>query len=544
MTNTNRHELQRQLSHVELKKAQRQSSAISSVLISAMITLVAYGFVQIAATFEWPITGRVFVPFMFLAAMETLYAKEIERRILSDFGRSGFFRLAEFLLLATFLRIGLLFWGDVNAQWAAFIQNFGEPIAAWFVPEYTVSVFILLLLWVFLLLSYQDMSLLYNLEEFTDWEQVGKQQANLAKKRHAFLNRFTMMGVVLLIGMIFSAGDWQESGGLAFTFNGEPLVLALVVMGYFLMLLLLMSQTQLARLRTRWWLNNSAVNPQVQRSWMRVSLGFFIVASMIALLSPTGFADDLFSILQSVLLFLMMAVQLIFALLLLPVSLLLGLLFPGQAQAEGETPSPEAPEAFQETVEQFTQQPPAWLDTASDVIVWVLLGGVIVFALVQYLRQDRSLAADIAALFKRIQLFIQGAWHALRHGMDDLSENIQRRRRLRQSEQSQTVFQTDLKQAEADKKLSQPRKEVFRLYRSLLNYGKQIGLGRKVSQTPLQYEECLENELESSVEEPLHTLTKVFDDARYSQRNLTQEEADQVAEEWEILRRGMKKREQ
>lgn len=543
MTPTNRHEVQPQLSHAELRKAQRTATAISSVLISAMMMLAAYGFTEVARSFDWPITARVFVPFIFLAALEILYAKEIEKRILDDFGTSGYFRLAEILLLAIFLRAGLLLFGSAGGQWAVFLQKLSEPMSAWFAPEYTVSLFILVLIWGFMLLSYRDMTLLYNLEEFTDWNQIGKQQADLVKKRTAFLNRFIFLGIAMLIGMIFSAGFWEQEGGIRFTFNGEPLTMVLVVMGYFLLLLLLMSQTQLARLRTRWWLNDSAVNPRVQSDWMRVSLAFFMVAALVALLSPTGFAESVFKVLQSILLFLMTVAQFIVAIIFVPISMLLGLLFSTQQQTEGDALPAEVPQTLEETAQQLTSQPPAWLDTASDVVVWLLLGGVIVFALAQYLRQDRSLAADIAALFQRIRTFIRDAWASLRGGVEDITANIQRRRRMRRADQSEGHPATVEPGENLRLRLGQPRKDIFLVYRRLLDRGREIGLGRKTSQTPLQYEETLDTEVDIEAIEPLHHLTKAFDDARYSQRELTQDEADQMAEEWEAVRKGMKKEE-
>lgn len=540
MTIPNRHEQQRQLSHQELRKAQRQSTAISSIIISMMMTLVAFGYTEMAKAFIWPVTPIMFIPFIFFTALETLYAKEIENRILEDYGKSGFFRIAEIILLAVLLRGALMIFGTPGAKWSAFTQNLSEPLAAWFVPEYTLSLYVLIMIWGFMLFTYQDMKLLYNLEEYTDWDQIGKQQANLMKKRTAFLNRFIFLGVGVLLGMTFSAGSWVGSGTIRFTFNGEPLNLILVVMGYFLLLLLLMSQTQLARLRTRWWLNNSAVNPRVQRNWTRASLYFFCVAALIALISPTGFAEQVFSTLQSILLLLMTAVQFIVAIVFLPISLLIGLLFPTMQQSEGEETPVEIPPTLQETAEQLTAQTPAWIDTASDVIVWVLLGGVIVFALVQYLRQDRSLTADIGALFRRIGNFLQNAWASLHGGMEEFAANVQRRRRLRQAER--TVMDLPVEDGEVlERNIGLPRKEVFRIYQRLLTHGRNIGKGRKTSQTPLQYEQNLAEELADTAVEPLHQMTEIFDDARYSQRELTQHEADHMAKEWNLVREEMKK---
>ena len=542
MTTSNRHEQQRQLSHQELRKAQRQATAISSIIISLMMTLVAFGYTEMAKAFTWPVTPIVFIPFIFFAALETLYAKEIEKQILEDYGKSGFFRIAEIILLAVLLRGALMFFGTPAAQWSAFTQNLSEPLAAWFVPEYTLSLYVLILIWGFMLFTYQDMKLLYNLEEYTDWDQIGKQQANLMKKRTAFLNRFIFLGVGVLLGMTFSAGSWVGSGTIRFTFSGEPLNLILVVMGYFLLLLVLMSQTQLARLRTRWWLNNSAVNPRVQQTWMRTSLYFFCVAALIALISPTGFAEQVFSTLQSILLLLMTAVQFLVAMIFLPISLLIGLLFPTLEQPEGtETPTEVLP-SLQDTAERLTAQTPAWLDTASDVIVWVLLGGVILFALAQYLRQDRSLAADIAALFQRICDFVRNAWASLRGGVEEFATNLQRRRRLRQAARTETELTGEISEL-SDRSIGLPRKEIFRIYQRLLIHGRNIGKSRISSQTPLQYEQTLAEELTDIGLDPLHQMTEVFDDARYSQRELTQQEADRMAEEWNIVRKGMKKEE-
>ena len=540
MNSLNRHQLQREQSHQELRKARYQSIIGSSLLISAMVTIVSVGVVEMITALGGIISGQVFIPFVFFAAMETLYAKKIEKQLRVNLDHTFVFRLAEFILLAVILRGLLLLWGGVDARWTAFTANLSQPISAWFVPEYSLSVLVLFLLWIFLLLSYQDMKLLYNLEEFTDWEQVSKMQTNLIRIRQTFLNRFIFVGIFLLLGMIFSTGQWNQGEQLRFTFNGKPITLILVVMSYFFLLLLLMSQTQLARLRTRWWLNRSIVSPQVQRNWLRISAGFFLIVATIALLSPTGFAEGLFKALQSVLLFLMMVVQLIAALLLVPFSFLLGLLFPAR-QADQTPPAQEIPQVVEETIQQTTNQPPAWLDIVSSVLVWVVLGGVVIFALVQYLRQDRNLGKDIKTLFQRMCSYFRDLWQSLQGKAQEISATFQRRRRLRAQQRTESTSppQDNLMD---EKSSNQSRRTIFQLYRQLLFQGMRIGQMRKSHQTPLQYENQLAGELNSSAEEPLHALTETFDEARYSQHEVSQQKADQIIEDWSRLQNEMREK--
>ncbi|MEE4195592.1 MAG: DUF4129 domain-containing protein [Anaerolineae bacterium] len=536
MSLSNRHEEQRQRSKRSLQKTQPQAMAITTVIISLMMMLVAFGFTEVARTFDWPVSAGALLPFVFFTALEILYAREIEKIILTKHHRRRFFRVAEIILLAVLLRVALLLFGRPAARWPAFLDSAANPVAAWFVPEYSLSLFVLFLIWIFLLLAYQDVSLLFNLDEFSEWHQVDRQHSDLTLKRAEFLNRFVFLGLFVLVGMIFSNGDWQLEGGIRYTFKGESLSLIAAVMAYFLLLLVLMSQTQLARLRTRWWLNHSAIHPKVQRNWLASSLVLFTVTGLIALLSPTAFADRVFATLHSILLNLMMALQLLVSVLLLPLSLLIGLLFPLQAQAEAEAQPVQPPADFTGLRESLVTTPPAWLETLSTVTVWVLLGGVIVFALAQYLRQEHNLAADIRAFLQRVRAFLMEAWQSVWGGVQDLTAAMLIRRR--HADQALVDIPDEKPVEEEEPELSLPRREIFRLYRRVLAYGRSIGRGRKPSQTPKQYEQILAGEVEDHVAAPLHHITDAFQYARYSLREITQQDSEQMAEEMGKLRIG------
>lgn len=538
MTTPNRRQEQRQRSHARLRKAQRTAFGLAAATISAMMLLAAVGLSTMARSFSWPITSNVFVPFIGLMALETLHARQVEKRIWKKYASSGLFRLAEFLLLAIVLRISLLLWGNADGQWAVFTAHIARPLAAWFVPEFNLSVFLLFLLWVFMLFAHQDLTLLFNLQEFTDWDQVGKHHADLAKIRAAFLTKFTFLGMAVLIGMIFSAGAWDQTKSLLFSFHGESLRLILVVMGYFLLLLLLMSQTQLARLRTRWWINAAFISPRIHRDWVRVSLIFFLVAALAALIAPSGFAEGLFRTMQKFLLYVMMALQLIFSLVMVPIALLLGWLFP-QPSGSTETPVPVQPEVPQEAVQPFLPQIPAWLDTLSAVLVWLVLGGVILFALLQYLRQDRNLFADVRSLLQRIGAFLRDAWRSLRTG---IAERLAERKQQLSYARNPVTVDEENNQERLPTAPDRTRHRIFQLYRHLLQHAQQAGIHRKASQTPLDYEQALDGYLDSGVADSLHGMTEKFDDARYSQRAMSDEDARQMAEDWESVRQELHKR--
>jgi hypothetical protein len=370
------------------------------------------------------------------------------------------------------------------------------------------------------------MQSIYNLDQRSSWEQIGKDQADLARTRQGFIQRFLFLGLALLTGMFMSVSDWGGEGAAQVQYHGTPPILIGAMLLYYSLVLLLMSQTQLARLRTRWWLNESTVHPQLGKRWVRVSAVFFGMLSLAVLVLPTGFGEDLLAILQVLLLYLASLGQALIALLLLP----LALLFPWlNVQTEAIEAAPQPP-ITAPTPAPTRPLSPAWPGPAGNIVFWVVLGLAIAFAVFQYLRQERSLLQDIRGLFQSIGKWLRMQWLGLVHGWHALQQDQRARRRI---SGTQSLRGSPVKAAEPRPTPDAPRLRIFALYRALLAWGAEHGTARRPSQTPLGYQQALEQHLPDNDAIPAaRELTHRFDQARYSREPISDAEAQAVEQDW------------
>ncbi|MBN2046694.1 MAG: DUF4129 domain-containing protein [Anaerolineaceae bacterium] len=524
-----------------LRASHRRSIALSNVIISVMITMMAFSLIYLLREIAGMQITNLMLPFVFFTTLEVLYGKEIERRLLAErMGGAGNFHLAEILLISILLRLLLFVGGAPDSRFSAFFARLDEPFSAFFVPEYQAGLFIVLGLWLFCFLLLGDLRLIYNLEENVSWEQIGKDQRNLILIRQRFLMRLLFMGVLILMLMTISESDWSGGETLRLFYHGSSPTLVAVVMGYFFLALLLMSQTQFARLRTRWWLNGSQISPLLTKRWVRVSLLFFAVLGLVVMLVPTGFSDVLLTFLRDAFVWMVMAVSYLWVMLIY----LFSRLFPPQEGALEETLAEPTPPPFipPDDPSAPARTLPVWMETAKDALFWVVLALVIGFAVYQYMRQDRDLLRDLQTMLRKVRSFLRdffcALWTQFKIVGGSLSDRA--RKRIASTQQARSVNGVSADEEDAVRELDHPRLQVMALYAAFLRLGVRLGSARKTHQTPLQYERQMEAVVLDEAVEPVHELTDAFDRARYSAAKIPTAEAEQLKKDWHSLAKKLR----
>jgi len=249
------------------------------------------------------------------------------------------------------------------------------------------------------------------------------------------------------------------------------------IVSYFLTGLLLISQGQLALLRSRWTIDRVPSAANILRNWPLYVLGLLVLMGILAALMPFGGTFYLAQILGAIIAFILNTLfgilQFFMALLLLLISLLTGKAQPPAAEKPVSTPPPMIPEAQAQAAHL-----PLWVGGALFWVTMVLLLG---YAAYIYFSGRGMTFAWLRAL-----------WQALRErwlqwfGAYQQWQMTRVRAAARKTAGAGTDEGENLAFWGKAGNLS-PSQRVRYLYLSLLHYAAQQGFARADGETPLQY---------------------------------------------------------
>jgi len=345
-----------------------------------------------------------------------------------------------------------------------------------------------------------------------------------------------------LTGRFFMGGAWllALSGlariGLADVFNLErPPVTGLVanVLVYFLLGFLLLGQVRLQLLTARWDEQGVRVPAELPSRWVRYSLTFVGLAALLAFALPTGYTAGALGFIGNALILVIAImwtlVSILASLCLLPLGLLISLLTGGNPP---DSPVPIIPPP-PPTESLLPQALPPWAEVARTVVVWVLVVAMVLYVVVQFLRDRPELTRALRelALGRRLRQL----WAAFRHRASGLAAAARAsslaawlRERWRSRAPLAPLRYFRLGGAP-------PGEQVMFYYFSLLRRARERGFGRRPPQTPREYEPVLESRLDEAAP-AVKQLTEVFEETRYSGHPVGPEAAEQAREAWRRIR--------
>jgi uncharacterized protein DUF4129 len=314
----------------------------------------------------------------------------------------------------------------------------------------------------------------------------------------------------------------------------------LTTLMYFMLGLVLLSQTRLQELQTRWHLANIPVLPTLTRHWIRYSLLFLAILVLVVGLLPTSYSIGLFDSLGLLLGFILTLIIIFVELSMALVSYLFYLLTRGR----GGTTAPRFPPF---NFSQFTPQAsstaiqlPLW-DVVKSIIFWGIFIAVISFSIIQYLRQHQDILLALRKVpgwrfFAQFWQWVSGFFAGVRIEINKAIEERRERLRARrlQRELGGSGF-LNLRQLN-------PRQRIYFYYQALIRRGAENELPRSVSQTPYEYASSLDRAL-PEVNTDIDSLTEAFVEARYSNHPVEQEKVSLVKAMWERIRKALRGKE-
>ncbi len=495
----------------------------------ALLSLVSRVSPALAGAYAQVVLGLSLVATLLGCVTTTWLAQPAYRHL-----RRPIYRLAEFLFLLVFTRLLLwLLFGGLPTVTALIYQ----PLAALFDGPYIVAVLVIVLSWFFageltselLRLALQPDELFALAED-----RIGELVRTSNSDRPAVLQRFVANWVGGGIVMVLIAASVRlarpENGFFAITRqNIDPTVITAIIL-YFLAGLLLISQGQLALLRTRWLIDRVPASDTVLRNWPIYVFALLLVVALVATLLPFGGTFLLAQLLYTVITFLFNALFAIFR-------FFMGLFLLLVAALSGEPPppppaaTPPPPPPTFEALPQAASQLPAW---TGGMIFWIVMAIFLGYAAYIYL-------SDKGVQFTWLRTF----WQLLRARWALLTGAYQQWQQTRVQPAAQGEGETDQRTGwfnfggQRGWRQLDPTQQVRYFYLKTLEAAAEKGLGRKIDETPARYAPRLAATFTEQPEEAqaVEELTAAFIQARYTARPLQAAQAARMEQLWQQFKR-------
>ena len=270
---------------------------------------------------------------------------------------------------------------------------------SFFTPEYLFALLILFTTWIFSQTFANDIDELHNRIEDAAWDEIGLVQNNLKAIRSRLIDQTFYLGGAVIFMAIIAKADLSNLQQIRF----DASIPVANAVAFFVFGLLLLAQTQFALLQTRWVWEKIPVIPGLSQTWIRYSVVFFVLIGILVFFLPTDYSVGLLDVLRFMILLVWQIITGIIFLITLFFSYLISLLM-GRSEVVNPEPAQVLPPVIPETI---PQTPIAWLEYLKSMLFWIVLIGIIGYALINYIRQNAALL-DMVKRIPIINLLFRG----------------------------------------------------------------------------------------------------------------------------------------
>ncbi len=517
---------------------------ISYVLVFLMLmcmVMAVSGLIHNLAS-DWP-TG-VITGVMLLVVIDRLYTYPRFKSLPLFSGEWAVTFGTQWIVFILFIRL-LLSYAKGPDAFVNDMRLFANgSIESFLSPEFIVTVFLAILAW------YVPAQFLELLDE------IGLDQAAALRESFAPVPSRDVSAHRRLVGLVFNLGiivvllTVLASIDLPGTFSNVPgsshvnpnrfSAGEASVLLYFLFGLALLAQSRLMSLQTRWNIQRIPVSSEnLGKRWGLYSLLFLFGLILIVSLLPTGDSLGIFSLLGTLLSFLISVLAFLGHLIIVLFVLLFSipfLLLGKQPPLTNTAPALELPPPPVEAAAAPATSA-IWILIRS-ILLWGSLILIIVFSLAQFIRQHDTLLARLRkAPVVNWLIFL---WEWLRSNAGKTRDGLSRvvaegwQGIVARLERNRVFPRPDW----ISLRSLDPRRQIYFFYHAMLRRSDQHGLKRKASQTPAEYARTLEKSLPDASED-IDSITGAFVEARYSRHEVNSGRADIVKATWERIRRAL-----
>jgi hypothetical protein len=418
---------------------------------------------------------------------------------------------------------------EVQSWQIDFFNNF-------FTGPFLAGILIFTPAWLITTLLAGEIINLHDREQDSSWDELGLVQNALHYIRGRIAGYVFGIGALVLFFAVGARLNFREYIPTFLQGRYNPAVPIANVLIYFVLALVLLSQTQFALLRTRWLWKKTPVAPQLGRKWALYGVIFFGALAVLTFFLPTNYSMGFFDTLTYALSLLAYVFKFIMFLILLPLTLCLQIF---KVSNSLDSSVPAAPPAQIPNVVPGAGPNPFW-QFLQALLFWGLLVAIVIFALSQYFRTNKALWSRLARLpvlrwgvkaFRWVWDWLKGANRVI---TTVVTAGL---RRLRPPSSAMRS---------AERRIRNPggltaREQVIQLYLTLLELAQDNGQGRSETQTPYQYSQNLITTNPDVTPEVLD-VTDAFVEARYSQHAIEPAKVPPLRSEWERIRDYFRKK--
>lgn len=474
-------------------------------------------------------------------ALERLYTYRHQKRISMISKEWIVFQVAQWVIMASIIKLvitlshGMATFGIEISSWIDdFYTNF-------FDQEYLSALLIVILVW-WISGSWADLLNEIMLPGSSrNYDFIYYRRGERPEPRERLIGSiFTIgVGLVALTALLRSdlraiIGDQYGSpvNKLPYLAGGGGNVLLFFILGF-----ALIGMSKYAVLSAEWNASRVMIRNDVPVKWALYSLLFLITLSILISFLPTAYSLDLFSSLVYLFKIIINILVFLFGVVIflsVYIFSLVGSLF-GEPMRDFEPP-PIPTIAPDLNITPTSSLP--WLDLLKTLIFWATLIGIIFFSIKQYIGQHREVLKLIKQFpgFRYIQTvwrWIIGLFRGWNHQIVKFVDENLKKMRPRISNQKIRGLPAFLR----IRGLS-PRQRVIFFFMALIRRAGKRGMPRGISQTPYEYSEKLQTSFPEIVDE-ISIMTDYFVEARYSQHEVEDDEANIVKRYWKQIRKAL-----
>ncbi len=499
----------------------RLSFIAGQVIICIMMGCIGLTFAFFGERMAPGWNGTYLAWFFLAIGLETIISRNTSRSLA---GRDKWiFVASEFIIIAILIKI-LLYFLNGFSQILIDVQQWQADLSTFFSPEFFLDVVLVFAARIYCGQVLSDFDALQSDEEDVYTENIGFMEKDRLSTHQRLMEMVLGAGLAGVFITTLTRVRLPAQMGIPDAWQAPVFNVVL----YFVLALILLSQSQFALLHGRWLWQRMPVSPGLSKNWIIYTLVFFIILGVLILLLPTHYSLQLLYALQIVFSFITKILLFGMALITYLFTWLFSLFFTAHDQAQPESMPPPQFNPVQTVV---PPTPIPWLETVRAVVFWVIFGAILVYAIKTYVIRNSLLISKLGRI-SIIAWFVVGLksiWSWLlgvnRQVSATLAATFLKGRSI-------LTASTGAETSEfANPHNLPPRQKVIFYYLTLVRRSSQRGLPRKLNQTPLQFEETLRASL-PEVESEIDALTDSFVEARYSKHEIDGEKVNLLQQFW------------
>ncbi|MEZ4539190.1 MAG: DUF4129 domain-containing protein [Chloroflexota bacterium] len=361
-----------------------------------------------------------------------------------------------------------------------------------------------------------------------------------------YLSNWLIVGMLMIFMAALSTFEIDQLATIVNPLDITRLGLApamlLALMTYFLAGFWLLSHARLLRLNARWLMDGVAKDADFERGWQRQALIILLGIALLAAFLPIGSSLAISRILTLGLTGLSYVVSAVFSFLGYLVGSALILLTRNAEEMPLQppqlTPLPPVDPAIAPP-----SNPNPFFSMVISSAFWALMIAFIIAAFLFFLR-ERGYRLDVERVNSyrtTVSAWLRALWDRLRGRARTLTMELQNRLRA-PSSRSPGLGDLNISRPRFLRlqRLS-PREQIRFYYLALVRRAGERGVGRQISETPLEFAKDLKEAWPES-DTDVDALTQAFLEARYSPQPIEAPKANTIKQLWKTLRTTLRRR--